>query len=121
MRSCANTCCVCSLTGSLVVLYGQKPVTTREARATARVLLGRQAYDAVSSSRGVGAGKGDVLPVAQLAGIMGAKHTSALIPLCHNISLSKVDVTCQLDETHHAVNITSTARCVVQSDRQAIR
>jgi cyclic pyranopterin phosphate synthase len=53
--------------------------------------------------------KGDVLTVAQLAGIMGAKRTSELIPLCHPLPLNKVDVVLALDETGNRVNITATA------------
>jgi len=56
--------------------------------------------------------KGDVLSVAQLAGIQGAKATSQIIPLCHNIFLSSVEVALDLEEEDAAVKITSTARTV---------
>ena len=56
--------------------------------------------------------KGDVLSVAQIAGIMGAKRTSELIPLCHPIPLTQVDVTCELDSGLPGVRITATARSV---------
>ena len=53
--------------------------------------------------------KGDVLTLAQLAGIMGAKRTSELIPLCHPLPLNKVDVDLELDETNSRIEITATA------------
>ena len=54
--------------------------------------------------------KGDVLTIAQLAGIMGAKRTSELIPLCHPLPLNKVDVDLELDEANSRINVTATAR-----------
>jgi molybdenum cofactor biosynthesis protein MoaC len=56
--------------------------------------------------------KGDVLSTAQLSGIMAAKHTSTLIPLCHPILLSKVDVKCELQPDTHTVLVTAMARTV---------
>ena len=53
--------------------------------------------------------KGDVLTIAQLAGIMGAKRTSELIPLCHPLPLNKVDVDLELDEVQNRINISATA------------
>ena len=53
--------------------------------------------------------KGDVLTIAQLAGIMGAKRTSELIPLCHPLPLNKVDVDLELDEPNSRIKITATA------------
>ena len=52
--------------------------------------------------------KGDVLSVAQLAGIMGAKKTSDLIPLCHPLALTSVKVELDCDPSSHAINITAT-------------
>ena len=60
-----------------------------------------------------GVGKGDPLAVAQLAGIMGAKQTSALIPLCHPVPLSNVDVRVRLEEA--GVIVTATARTTAQT------
>jgi cyclic pyranopterin phosphate synthase len=54
--------------------------------------------------------KGDVLTIAQLAGIMGAKRTAELIPLCHPLPLDRVAVELQLDEAQSRVKITATAR-----------
>ena len=56
--------------------------------------------------------KGDVLTVAQVAGIMAAKKTSELIPLCHPLALTKVDVDLALDESLPGVQITATAKTV---------
>jgi cyclic pyranopterin phosphate synthase len=56
--------------------------------------------------------KGDVLTVAQLAGIMGAKRTSELIPLCHPLPLTQVEVDLQLDPALPGLQITATARTV---------
>ena len=54
--------------------------------------------------------KGDVLSVAQLAGIMGAKKTSDFIPLCHPLALTSVKVELDCDPSNHAINITATCR-----------
>lgn len=56
--------------------------------------------------------KGDVLAVARIAGIMGAKQTSTLIPLCHPIALTQVEVDLQLDDDLPGVRIRATARCI---------
>ena len=56
--------------------------------------------------------KGDVLTIAKIAGIMAAKRTSELIPLCHPIPLNKIDVDVVLDEAENAVRITALARTV---------
>lgn len=72
-----------------------KPITARTATARGFIALGDQALDAVRSRS---AKKGDVLAVAQLAGIQGAKRTSDLIPLCHPLPLTGVDVTLSVVE-----------------------
>ena len=59
-----------------------------------------------------GVKKGDVLSVARLAGIMGAKKTPDLIPLCHPLALTSVQVNLALDETRNAVDITATCKLV---------
>ena len=56
--------------------------------------------------------KGDVLTVAKIAGIMAAKRTSELIPLCHPIALTKIDVELMLDDAANAVRITAMARTI---------
>lgn len=92
-----------------MVDVGKKLSTQRDAVASAKVVLGAEVYALVASNS---IAKGDVLTVAELAGIMGAKHTSLLIPLCHNISLTYVDVKLRLLEAEHAVGITAEVRTV---------
>jgi cyclic pyranopterin phosphate synthase len=82
-----------------------KDVTVREATATGRVDLSAQC---VALLRGEGVPKGDALAVARIAGIMGAKRTPDLVPLCHPISLSGVTVDLAVDDA--GVAVTATAR-----------
>jgi cyclic pyranopterin phosphate synthase len=86
-----------------------KAVTERVAIASGRVLMRPETLEMIE--RGAAA-KGDVLGVARLAGIMGAKRTSELIPLCHPLPLSSVQVelACRADPA--AVEITATCRSV---------
>jgi cyclic pyranopterin monophosphate synthase len=72
-----------------MVDVGAKPVTTREAEARGRILISAEAMRLV---RAGGLKKGDPLQVARLAGIMAAKQTANLIPLCHPLPLSSIDV-----------------------------
>lgn len=95
---------------SMVDVSQKNQESYRSATATARVLLGEQAFGLVRDNT-VG-NKGDVLSVSQLAGIMGAKHTSTLIPLCHPLLLTHVSVDLKLDENRHAVDILATAKTV---------
>lgn len=89
------------------ILCTQKQVTTRTATASALVHLGTRAFKLVAANQ---VAKGDVLTVAQLAGIMGAKHTSLLIPLCHPLALSRVDVQLALAPEDDSVRILATAK-----------
>jgi cyclic pyranopterin monophosphate synthase len=84
-----------------------KDATAREASAGARVLMRRETLAMIQQGR---AGKGDVLTVAQLAGIMAAKRTPDLIPLCHPLPLSGVDVQLACDSENSAVVIKATCR-----------
>jgi cyclic pyranopterin monophosphate synthase len=77
-----------------MVDVGDKPITAREAVAEGRIRLGPEAARAVRERT---AGKGDVLTIAQLAGIQAAKRASDLVPLCHPLPLSGVDVALTLD------------------------
>ncbi|XP_063300183.1 molybdenum cofactor biosynthesis protein 1 [Pelobates fuscus] len=90
-----------------MVDVGMKPDSGRTAVATALVRLGPKVFDLVQSNQ---LKKGDVLTIAQIAGIQAAKLTSQLIPLCHNIALSQVDVSLELDKQRSAVKITATCR-----------
>ncbi|XP_070442141.1 molybdenum cofactor biosynthesis protein 1 isoform X1 [Equus przewalskii] len=90
-----------------MVDVGQKPDTERVAVASAMVLLGPVAFKLVQENQ---LKKGDALVVAQLAGIQAAKLTSQLIPLCHHVALSHVQVQLELDSTRHAVVIQASCR-----------
>lgn len=91
-----------------MVNVGQKDVTVRTAVAAGRVLLNRTTFDLIRSG---GVKKGDVLTVAQIAGIMGAKRTPDLIPMCHPILIDGVDLQLHLDETRCSVEIQAVLRC----------
>ncbi|KAK3800991.1 hypothetical protein RRG08_001238 [Elysia crispata] len=97
---------------AVMVDVGSKVPTLREARAQGSIYLGPEASRLVKENK---MKKGDVLNTAQLAGIMAAKQTSALIPLCHNINLTKVSVTCHLDESTHTVEVSTLARTIGQT------
>lgn len=81
-----------------------KPVTAREAIAAGRIAMSPEAAAAI---RAGSAAKGDVLAAARIAGIMAAKKTAELIPLCHPLPLTRVAVDLALDET--GVTATATA------------
>ena len=91
-----------------MVDVGEKPDTLRTAAAAGRVLINRDTFRLIRSG---GVKKGDVLTVAQLAGIMGAKHTADLIPMCHPVFTEGVQVSLALDEDRCSVEIRATARC----------
>jgi cyclic pyranopterin monophosphate synthase len=93
-----------------MVDVGGKPVTERRARARATVRM--SAETAATVARG-DAPKGDVLGTARIAGIQAAKRTAELIPLCHPLSLSFVDVEAELRETE--VVLTAEARASGQT------
>ncbi|MGH3359786.1 MAG: cyclic pyranopterin monophosphate synthase MoaC [Nocardioidaceae bacterium] len=82
-----------------------KDVSARSATAAGRVLVSRQVVDLL---RGDGVPKGDALAVARIAGIMGAKRTPDLVPLCHPLSISGVTV--DLEVADDAVELSATVR-----------
>ncbi len=84
-----------------------KPVTSREAVAEALVIMQPATLDLVKAGS---AKKGDVLGVARLAGIMGAKKTSDLIPLCHPLPITRVAVDLEPDDTLPGVRIRATVK-----------
>ncbi|NXS58049.1 MOCS1 protein, partial [Brachypteracias leptosomus] len=90
-----------------MVDVGGKLDSRRSAVAGAVVCLGEKAFGMVKQNQ---MKKGDVLAVAQIAGIQGAKLTSQLIPLCHNIPLNHVQVSLSLDEARYAVVIRSSCQ-----------
>ena len=92
---------------AVMVDVGDKAVSERTATAGARVLMQAETAQRI---RDKALKKGDVLSVAQLAGIMAAKKTPDLIPLCHPLSLTSVKVDLQLAEDAPAIDITATVK-----------
>lgn len=92
---------------AVMVDVTDKADTTREAIAAGSVLMQPETLQTII---GGGIKKGDVLTVAQLAGIMGSKRTADLIPLCHPLGLSSVKVNLTCDPERNAVDITATAK-----------
>jgi cyclic pyranopterin phosphate synthase len=88
--------------GVHMVDVSNKSDSVRTAVAAGRVHLGEEAYRRVKDND---IQKGDVLTTAQIAGIMGAKQTSKLIPLCHDVKINGVEVEFSLDEDTRAINI----------------
>lgn len=93
-----------------MVDVGGKPVTAREAVAVGRIAMSREAAAAICQGA---VKKGDVLAVARVAGIMAAKKTAELIPLCHPLPLTRVSIDLVSDET--GVTATATAACQAQT------
>ena len=92
-----------------MVDVGAKDDTQRVAEARAVITMSRNAFDAIAQGN---LKKGDALGTARIAGIMAAKRTSELIPLCHPIALTKVEITLSLEGDQCAVVITSHVECV---------
>jgi len=95
-----------------MVDVSDKDVTDRIATATGWVSMARATYDIIAQGR---AKKGDVLGVARLAGIMGAKKTPDLIPLCHPLPVTKVAVELTLDADLPGVRIEATVKTTGQT------
>ena len=91
-----------------MVDVGGKPDTERVAVARGEVTMRPGTLRLIAEG---GVPKGDVLAVAQMAGIMAAKRVPDLIPLCHPLLLTKVDVEFEIDERASRIEITATARC----------
>ena len=92
---------------AVMVDVTDKDTTARRAVAEARVRMAPETLERIAQR---GFKKGDVLAVAQLAGIMGAKRTADLIPLCHPLPLSSVQVELTLDEGTSSVAITAACK-----------
>lgn len=91
-----------------MVDVSEKAVTVRIARATATVSVNRDTFRLIKEGK---MKKGDVLAVAQVAGIMGAKRTPDIIPMCHPIGITNVDIAFEMDEEACRIRIISTAKC----------
>lgn len=90
-----------------MVDVGDKPDMIRTAEAEGKIKLSTLAIELIIENKNK---KGDVLTTAQIAGIMGGKRTSELIPLCHPLKITKLDVTTEL--TKDGVIVKSFARCI---------
>ena len=87
-----------------MVDVGQKEITHRRARASSKIFMESRTLSLIKENK---VKKGDVLTVAKIAGIFSAKQTFNLIPLCHPLSLSKVDLDLKINESEQAVEIIS--------------
>lgn len=92
-----------------MVDVGHKPDTERIAVAHGEVHMKKETFDLIRDGQ---IKKGDVLTIAQIAGISASKRTSDLIPLCHPLPLSKIDVDLTLDESLPGVIITATVKTI---------
>lgn len=92
---------------AVMVDVSEKKDTIREATACGLISMGRECFEKVRTGQ---MGKGDVLAVARIAGIMGAKKTSELIPLCHILNLSKVEIEFEMEEKTASIRVFCTAK-----------
>ena len=95
-----------------MVDVGDKEVTTRTARVEGAVIMQPETLALIVNGD---AKKGDVIGTARLAGIMAAKKTSDLIPLCHPLALTKVDVDIKADDTLPGLRVSTMAKCSGQT------
>ncbi len=95
-----------------MVDVSEKQETLRKATAVGRVIVNGKTLELIKSG---GMKKGDVLTTAQIAGIMGAKRTPDIIPMCHPISISGIDLHLSINEKKCAIDITSTVICTGQT------
>lgn len=95
-----------------MVDVGEKPVTPREAVAEGRVVMSPEAFAMVRDNA---VAKGDVLAVARLAGIGGAKRTAELVPLCHTLPLDVVEVNAEADAGLPGVRITARVKATART------
>jgi len=95
-----------------MVDVSEKAVTSRIATAAGHIKMAVETFEIISEGR---AKKGDVLGIARLAGIMGAKKTPDLIPLCHPLPVTKVAVELTLDPDLPGVNIEATVKTTGQT------
>lgn len=97
-----------------MVSVTRKPSTHRTATAEGSIFLPSRVFGMISSSSAaatLGTSKGDVLSIAQLAGIMGSKATSSLIPLCHPLSLTHIVVSVLPVASNGSIRVIATAEC----------
>lgn len=97
---------------AIMVDVSNKDVTNREAEAIGFIEMKKHTLDLILKD---GVKKGDVLSVAQVAGIMGAKKTWELIPMCHPISISGIKINYDIDEKNNRIYIKSTVKIASQT------
>ena len=95
--------------GVHMVDVSDKPSSVRTAVATGKVIVGETAFRLIQDGE---VPKGDVMSLSQVAGIMGAKHTSKLIPLCHDVALKGIDVDLTLNEADFSVEVRAIAKSI---------
>ena len=95
-----------------MVDVGDKPATQRIAVAAGRIVMQPETLALIASGT---AKKGDVLGIARIAAIQGAKRTSELIPLCHPVAITKVSIDLAIDEATSSVRCTATVACTGQT------
>lgn len=91
-----------------MVNVGEKNITQRIAVASGKIHVNSETFNLIKSG---GIKKGDVLTVAQVAGIMGAKKTPDIIPMCHPININGADISLTLDEKNLTINVKSEISC----------
>lgn len=94
---------------AIMVDVSDKDVTSRTAVASGTITVNAEIMDAIINQK---VKKGDVLGVARIAGIMGVKNTSTLIPLCHTLLIQKCSIDFELDEKRNEIKAT----CIVKTD-----
>ena len=93
-----------------MVDVGEKPISQRYAHARGMITLSKNTISLIADNE---MKKGDVLTVAEVAGIQAAKRTSDLIPLCHPLPITKIDVKCTLTDT--GVEVNTLCKCIGQT------
>lgn len=95
-----------------MVSVNEKQETLRIAVARGSIYVNAETFERIKSG---GVQKGDVMTVAQIAGIMGAKKTSELIPMCHPLFITGADLKFELDEAHHQIKIEAIVKTIAKT------
>lgn len=95
-----------------MVDVGKKDISRRQATAQVTVLMSEKTYGLLKENK---LSKGDALAVSRIAGIMAAKKTSDLIPLCHQIVLDNVSINFEFDDADHSVRISTTSSATART------
>lgn len=92
-----------------MVDVSSKTATTREARALGQVIFPADIYEQIKAADGM-TKKGSITQTAHIAGIMAAKRTHDLIPLCHPLPLDKIGLSFEYDDANHSITVTATVK-----------